>query len=447
MNIDEIQQKATETGVEMHSLMTELYPICRSITGNGVRETLRVIKKSVPMEIHEVPTGTKVFDWTVPKEWNINDAYIVCPNGKKIAEFKKSNIHVLNYSIPMRKKMKFSELMEHLFTLPQHPDWIPYLTSYYKDNWGFCISHREYEKLVKEDNGANADYEVVIDSELKDGSLTYGELYIRGENEDEILISTYLCHPSLCNDNLSGVVLAVELAKQIIALGGKHKFSYRIIFIPETIGAITWLSLNEGRIKNIKHGLVATCCGDSGKMTYKKSRKGDATIDKAVEKILVDSGEPHEIVDFFPSGSDERQFCSPAFDMPVGSLMRTMYGKFPEYHTSADNLDFVKPEALANTFACYLRTLNILENNVTYINQNPKCEPQLGRRGLYRMIGGQKDGGNKDAIDELAVFWVLNQSDGSNSLLDIACKSGIKFEQIRLAADALRDAGLLKEKN
>jgi aminopeptidase-like protein len=419
-------------GKEMYKLMKKLYPICRSITGDGVRETLNIIKEHIPIEIHEVPTGTKVFDWTVPKEWNIKDAYIKNTRGEKIVDFKKSNLHVLNYSVPINKKMPLNELKEHLYTLPDYPDWIPYLTSYYKDNWGFCLTHRQYEDL--EDDI----YEVVIDSTLEDGYLTYGELYIKGSTEDEVLFSCYICHPSLCNDNLSGPVLLTLLAKLLLNID--LKYSYRFLFIPETIGAITWLSVNENIVSKIWHGLVATCVGDPGKSTYKRSRRGNAVIDKVVEKVLIDSGAQHEIIDFFPSGSDERQFCSPGFDLPVGSLMRTMYGRFPEYHTSADNLDFVAPEYLADSLEKYIKVIYILENNVTYMNRNPKCEPQLGRRGLYRMVGSQKTGG----VDAFTMFWILNLSDGTNSLLAISIRSGMSFEQIKDAADALFNRDLLK---
>jgi len=426
-------QETEKIGQEMHELMRRLHPICRSITGNGVRETLKIIQEHIPIKINEVPTGTKVFDWTVPKEWNIKDAYIKNSKGEKIVDFKKSNLHVLNYSISVCKKIGLEELKKHLFTLPEHPNWVPYLTSYYKENWGFCLTHKQFEKLKDEI------YEVVIDSTLKEGNLTYGELYIKGQKEEEILFSCYTCHPSLCNDNLSGVVLLTFLAK--ILLNKKQRYSYRFLFIPETIGAITWLSLNEDKIKKIKHGLVATCVGDSGKLTYKKSRIGGAAIDKAVEKVLVDSEDHYEIIDFFPSGSDERQFCSPGFNLPVGSLVRTIYGKFPEYHTSADNLDFISFKHLTDSLKKYLEVVSILENNNTYLNLNPKGEPQLGKRGLYRIIGSQK--GND--LNELALFWVLNLSDGTNSILDIAIHSGMKFGQIKNAADALISKDLLKE--
>lgn len=421
-------------GKRMHELMRRLYPICRSITGNGVHRTLGIIKEHIPLQIYKLPSGTRVFDWIIPKEWNIKDAYIKNSSNKKIIDFKKSNLHILNYSVPIHKKMPLRELKKHLFTLSDYPDQIPYLTSYYKKTWGFCLSHRQYEQL---DDGI---YEVMIDSSLKEGHLAFGELYIKGKKEEEVLFSCYICHPSLCNDNLSGTVLLTFLGNMLLDMD--LKYSYRFLFIPETIGAIAWLSLNEDRVSRIKHGLVATCVGDSGKMTYKKSREENAVIDRLVEKLLVDSGEPYEIMNFFPfSGSDERQYCSPGFNLPIGSLMRTPYGHFPEYHNSADNLEFVKAEHLADSFKKYAQVVYMLENNATYLNLNPKCEPQLGRRGLCRMIGGQTSA----KIDEFAIFWILNLSDGKNSLLDIAIRSGLAFNKIKSAADVLCKKKLLKE--
>jgi aminopeptidase-like protein len=421
-----------DSGEKIYSLIKKMFPICRSITGNGVRKTLKIIKNNIPIVIKEIPSGTQVFDWTIPKEWNIKKAYIKNSKGEKIVDFKKSNLHVLNYSIPIHKKMSLKELKPHLHTLPEYPDWIPYLTSYYKERWGFCLTHNQYTNLNDDT------YEVFIDSSLKDGLLTFGELLIKGETKDEVLFSCYLCHPSLCNDNLSGVSLLTFLAKYL--LKQKLKYSYRFLFIPETIGAITWLSLNEKNVHKIKHGLVATCVGDPGNSTYKKSRIGDTLIDKAVEKVLIDSEQPYKIVDFFPSGSDERQFCSPGFNLPIGSLVRTLYGNFPEYHTSADNLDFIKHKALEDSFKKYLDTIFILENNKTYINTNSKCEPQLGKRGLYQTLGSQKN----NALIQDALMWTLNMADGTNSTLDIASKSKMKFKTIKEATDILEKNNLLK---
>lgn len=426
INIDEI-------GREMYQLMSELYPICRSITGDGVRQTLNILKKNIPLTVHEVPTGTNVFDWTVPKEWNIKDAYIKNSKEEKIVDFKNSNLHVLNYSMPVKKKVSLKELKEHLFTLPEYPEWIPYRTSYYKENWGFCLTHNQFLELKDEE------YEVFIDSSLDKGHLTYGEYYIEGEEPDEVLISCHICHPSLCSDNLSGIAVATFIAKYLKQI--PLRYSYRFVFIPGTIGSITWLCLNEENVSKIKHGLVAACLGDSGKFTYKKSRQGDAEIDRAAINVLKNSGNDYQIIDFFPYGYDERQYCSPGFNLPVGCLMRTPHGSYPEYHTSADNLDFVKPEFVAESFSKYLAVLNVLENNKKYINQNPKCEPQLGKRGLYEAVAGQTNGKNY----QLAMLWILNLSDGDHNLIDIAESSGMEFDLIKSAADALFKHNLLKE--
>lgn len=423
----------TEIGQEMYQLISDLFPICRSITGNGVRETLNIIKKYIPLTVREVPTGKQVFDWVVPKEWNIVNAYVKNSKGKKIIDFMENNLHVLNYSVPVKKKVSLGELKEHLFTLPECPDWIPYRTSYYRENWGFCISHNQFINLREDE------YEVCIDSSIENGYLTYGECYREGKKKEEILISCHTCHPSLCNDNLSGIVLAVFLAKYLSQVS--LDYSYRFLFIPGTIGSITWLCLNESEVSKIKHGLVAACLGDSGKFTYKKSRQDNAEIDRTVINILKNSGHDYEAINFIPFGYDERQYCSPGFDLPVGCLMKTPHGQYSQYHTSADNLDFVKPEYLADSFSIYLSVFNVLENNKKYINQNPKCEPQLGKRGLYQMTGGQKDRKEK----ELAILWVLNLSDGSNTLLDISDKSGLTFDLIKDASDALTECNLLKE--
>jgi aminopeptidase-like protein len=421
----------SDIGQAIHRFISQLYPICRSITGDGLRSTLRMIAEHIPLEIHEVPSGTQVFDWTVPKEWNIRDAYIENSRGERIVDFQTSNLHVLNYSVPVRARMRLQELREHLFTIPNHPDWIPYRTSYYNERWGFCVGHNQF--LGLEDD----EYEVCIDASLSDGHLTYGEYNLKGQSQDEILVSCHACHPSLCNDNLSGVAIATLLARYLS--GRSLRYSYTFLFLPGTIGSITWLALNEGRVQRIRHGLVLACLGDPGPSTYKKSRRGDAEIDRAVSHVLKHSRQEHEILEFSPYGYDERQYCSPAFNLPVGCLSRTPFGRFPEYHTSADNLDFVQPSALGDSFAKCVAVIEILENNKTYLSQNPKCEPQLGRRGLYGPLGGT--GG---ADSEMAMLWVLNLSDGNHSLLDISDRSGLPFTAVRSAADLLVEHGLLK---
>jgi len=414
-------------GRQMHQLIAELYPICRSITGDGFRQTMEILRRHIPLKIHEVPSGTRVFDWTVPKEWNIRDAYVKNAKGEKIVDFQKSNLHVLNYSIPIKMQVDLGNLKKHLFTLPDHPEWIPYRTSYYKEDWGFCLSHRQFLTLEE------GKYEVIIDSTLENGFLTYGELFLGGEKEEEILISAHACHPSLANDNLSGISLATMLAKHLETV--TRRFSYRFLFIPGTIGAIIWLCLNEASLSRIKNGLVITGVGDSGDITYKKSRRGDAEIDRAACHVLIQSARPGRILEFSPYGYDERQFCSPGFNLPIGRFSRTPYGEYPEYHTSADNLEFVYPEYLTDSYLKVRSIIDVLENNRVYLNQNQKCEPQLGKRGLYSSIG----------TNEIALLWVLNLSDGSHSLLDIAERSGFQFKAIKEAADMLLKACLLVE--
>jgi len=424
----------TATVSAMHALMAELYPICRSITGGGVRQTLRILQRHIPLEVHEVPTGTTVFDWTVPKEWNIRDAYVKNSRGERVIDFQKSNLHVVSYSIPVRKRISLGELRKHLFSLPDRPDWIPYRTSYYNETWGFCLSHRQLGALTEED------YEVCVDSSLEDGHLTYGEYVIPGVSRDEVLISCHVCHPSLCNDNLSGIAVSTFLAAQLTQ-GPKPRYTYRFLFIPGTIGSITWLARNETRVARIRHGLVVTCVGDGGGFTYKKSRRGNAEIDKVTLHVLKQSGYPYVQEDFFPYGYDERQYCSPGFNLPVGCLMRSPHGSFPEYHTSADNLDFVRPEYLGASLDAYHQVVEVLEGNGTYLNLNPKCEPQLGRRGLYSAVGADPH----QKLDQMALLWVLNLSDGAHSLLDVSEAANLPFREIRRAADALERCGLLRK--
>lgn len=433
MNFFPERSDAYQIGLEMHRLISDLYPICRSITGDGVRKTLRILQQLIPLEIHEVPTGTQVFDWIVPKEWNVRDAYVKNSRGEKVIDFQVSNLHLLNYSIPVHKKILLSELKGHLFTLPEYPDWIPYRTSYYKENWGFCLSQNTMNTLE------NGEYEVCIDSSLEDGNLTYGEYYLPGETEEEVLFSCHVCHPSLCNDNLSGNALATFLAKYMNTLS--RRYSYRFLFIPGTIGSITWLSLNADKTHQIKHGLVVSGVGDSGKMTYKKSRRDDADIDRIVTHVLKSSGKPYAIEAFSPYGYDERQYCSPGFNLPVGRLTRTPFGQYPQYHTSADNLDFVQPAYLVDSWIMYLDIVEVLEQNKRYVNTNPKCEPQLGKRGLYEAFGGKQD--KKES--EMAMLWILNLSDRTHTLLDIAELAGIKFSVIKNIAITLLNAGLLEE--
>ena len=420
-----------QEGDKAYALIENLYPICRSITGNGVRQSLHLLQETLPLALREIPTGTQVFDWTVPDEWNIRDAYIMNEAGERVIDFRRSSLHVLNYSVPVNRKISLAELRPHLFTLPETPDWVPYRTSYYQENWGFCLSQHQLQGLEE------GEYTVYIDSTLAPGHLTYGEFRVQGRTDDEVLISCHSCHPALCNDNLSGMATAARLAS--LLQDARLHYSYRFLWIPGTIGSITWLALNEAILPRIKHGLVLSCIGDPGKFTYKRSRRGNAEIDRAVEHVLLHSGCDFQALDFTPYGYDERQYCSPGINLPVGCFMRTPNGCYPEYHTSGDDLSLVTPSALGDSLVQLWRVIQVLEENGRYTNLNPKCEPQLGRRGLYRQMGGMKDA----AAMEMALLWVLNLSDGQHDLLDIAVRSGMPFDQISQAAQALCEAGLL----
>jgi len=422
------------SGEEIYALARALFPICRSLTGEGQRQTLRILREVIDLTVHEVPSGTRLFDWTVPREWNIRGAYIADRNGRKIVDFADSNLHVLGYSVPVERRMNLAALKPHLFSLPEHPDWIPYRTSYYQENWGFCLRHRTLLEMT------DGEYEVRIDSSLQDGTLCYGEFAIPGKRAEEVLISCHICHPSLANDNLSGIAVAALLAKELAAK--PRRYSYRFLFTPGQIGSIAWLCRNEGRAPLIKAGLILACLGDSGAFTYKKSRRGDSLIDRAVARALSDRGAPFQTMEFSPFGYDERQFCSPGFNLPVGCFMRTPHGCFPEYHTSADNLEFISAGNLAESFDCCRAIIDVLEEERTLVNLLPKCEPQLGKRGLYGSIGGASGARER----EMGLLWVLNLSDGRHSLLDIAQRSGLSFRQIAEAAAALEERGLVQER-
>ena len=416
----------------MMALIEELFPICRSITGNGVRQTLETLRRFIPLEVNEVPSGIGVLDWTVPPEWNIRDAYILDPDGRRVVDFAANNLHIVQYSRPIDAMIPLGELRPHLHTLPDQPDWIPYRTSYYTENWGFCLTQRQLSSL------ADGPYRVVIDSDLGPGHLSYGELLIPGETDDTVLFSCHICHPSLANDNLSGIAVATMLACHLQTMRRRH--SYRFLFIPGTIGSLTWLARNEDKVGRIVHGLVLSCLGDAGGMTYKQSRRGNAAIDRIVAHVLRNDEVPHRITPFVPYGYDERQYCSPGFDLPVGCLMRTPNGEYPEYHSSADNLSLLRPESLAHSLAVLRRIVAVIEGDAVYRSRNPKGEPQLGQRGLYETMGGQRAA----SYDQMALLWVLNLADGHHSLLDMAERAGVPFATIRAAADALVAAELLE---
>jgi aminopeptidase-like protein len=422
---------AERAGGELHALVRELFPIDRSITGQGLRESLRVLQRVIPLQTVEVPSATPVFDWVVPREWNVREAWVKGPGGEDVADFRRSNLHLVGYSVPFRGRLSLDQLQEHLHSLPEQPTLVPYRTSYYKEAWGFCIAHEARARLRP------GEYEVLVDTTLEDGSLTYGELMLPGATADEVLVSAHCCHASLGNDNLSGMVVATWLARTLSRVA--TRFTYRFLFAPVTIGAITWLARNEEQVSRVRHGLVLAGVGDSGRHTYKRSRRGNADVDRAAAHVLDRAGEPFELRDFSPYGYDERQFCSPGFDLPVGALSRTPFGEYPEYHTSADDLAFVKPEALAGTYRRCLELLEVLEGNETCLNLNPKCEPQLGKRGLYGSVGG----GSHAFADQMALLWVLSLSDGGHDLLEIAERASLPFHKIRAAADALQGAGLL----
>lgn len=419
---------ATEAGAQLHAFASELYPICRSITGAGTRATLDAVSRIVPLERVEVPTGTKVFDWDVPREWNIHDAWIKNAAGERVVDFQRHNLHVMSYSTPVRARMSLAELRPHLFSLPEQPTWIPYRTSYYRDNWGFCLTHEALQALPE------GEYEVCIDSTLEPGALSFGQAVLPGDSSEEILIWTHVCHPSLANDNLSAIAVAAHLARSLATR--PRALTYRFVFAPTTIGAITWLALNEARVGRIKHGLVLASLGDRGSFVYKRSRRGDAEVDRVVEHVIGTEG---SVEDFSPYGYDERQFCSPGFNLPVGRFSRTPNGRYPEYHSSADNLDFISAESLGASLEACERICSVLEGNVRYRNLLPKCEPRLGPRGLYRNATGRNP-----SEFEHALLWVLNQSDGTHDLLSIAQRSRLDFAVIANAATAARDAGLLE---
>ena len=416
----------SDLGAELHAHVEALFPLCRSITGQGLRATLRYIGDRVPLRVTEVPSGTAVLDWTVPLEWTIRDAAISRLDGERIIDFQRSNLHLLQYSHPIDRIVSCEELDAHLYSLPGQPNLIPYRTSYYSEAWGFCLAHRD-RLALKEDR-----YHVFIDSALEPGSLSYGECVLPGELDEEVLISAHCCHPSLANDNVSSIAVAVELVRALSKL--PRRFTYRFLFAPGTIGAIAWLHFNRDAPERVRHGLVLSCLGDTAAPSYKRSRRGDAPIDRYAAAVLQEEGHGDRILPFVPMGYDERQYCSPGFNLPMGCLMRSPGGTFPEYHTSADNPRFVRPEALADSLRVLRRIVTMIEGDGVWCSTCPFGEPQLGRRGLYPPAGGS---------DMAALLWVMNLADGQRSLLEMAERSGKSFEQIAAAAAVLAGSGLL----
>ena len=418
----------------LENTFDRLWPICRSITGNGLRQSLDILSTLIPLTQYEVASGTQVFDWKVPLEWNIQAAYLITPSGDKIADFHENNLHIVSYSVPVNEYMGYEALALHLHYSDELPDAIPYRTSYYAESWGFCITKNQFLRLPEKGR-----YKVHIDSSLSHGALTYGDLVIPGETEKEILFTTYLCHPSLANNELSGPLVLAGLYRRLIARGKRH-YTYRFVVAPETIGSIVYLSKHAEHLKkSLKAGYVVTCAGGPSGLTYKRSRRKNAYPDRVAEHVLNRQGEEYQILDFSPIGSDERQYCSPGINLPVGSLMKTKYGEYPEYHTSFDNKAFMRFDELQKSIDAYAEIIEIMENDIAYRSTQPNCEPQLGRRGLYRSLG---DGRIENELQ--GILWVLNYSDGEHSLLDIAELSQLPFSVLRTAARLLRKSGLLK---
>ncbi len=421
--------EVSRVGAEIYTLIEDLFPLRRSLTGDGVRQTLDVIEQHIPLLRTEVPSGTAVFDWILPKEWNVRDAWIRDPNGRRIVDVDDSSLHVLGYSTAVHEQLELSDLREHLFSLPDQPELIPFRNSYYEERWGFCLPHDQLLGL------AEGQYEVLIDSTLEDGFVTYAECVLPGASSDEVLITTNICHPALANDNLSGIGVATALARH---LGERSlRYTYRFIFSPGTLGPLVWLWRNEARLPKVKAGLVLTCLGDTAGFKYKRSRSGASLIDRVAATALGSSGKEHAIRAFEPWGGDERQFCSPGFDLPVGVLTRSPPGTFPEYHTSADNLDFVKPEMLGESWELCLSIAHILETDSIFRSRTQQGEPQLGRRGLSTAAADR-------GIDQRALLWTLNLSDGRHSILDIAERSGQPYEALHTATELLVEAGVLE---
>lgn len=410
-----------------------LWPICRSITGPGYRESLDILSELMPTERLRFPTGAKVFDWTVPNEWIPRDAYLIDPHGRKRAHFKENNLHLVGYSSPIQTELSLAELKPHLHTIPEQPDAIPYFVSYYKEYWGFCLSYQEYQSLP------DGRYQVVVDTELRSGHVEVGQAVLRGQSDKEILFSSYLCHPSLANNELSGPLTLAFLYERLAAKRDR-RYTYRFAVMPETIGAVCYLSaIGDHLRKHLIAGYQLTCIGDAGRFTYKESRQGKTLADRAAKIVLRDQG-PHDIIPFDPyEGSDERQYCSPGFNLPVGSLMRTRYLRYPEYHTSLDNKRFISFQALAGSVTVCEQIAEALERNVTWLNTIRNCEPQLGKRGLYSSLGG------KTSVEERGrgMMWLLNLADGGHDLLAIAERSGVDCKVLASVAQDLVSAGLL----
>jgi aminopeptidase-like protein len=422
----------TQIGTSIYGLATELFPIARSITGDGVRETLKILQREISeLEIHEVPSGTKAFDWTVPLEWNIHDAYIVDPDGAKIVDFKLCNLHVVSYSIPVDIILPLEELQNYLHSLPEQPDAIPYLTSYYKKSWGFCITHNQRQSLKP------GNYRVVIDSILEEGFLTYGEVILPGESTDEIFLSTYICHPSMGNNELSGPSVTTYLAKWLRGMTDR-RYTYRLIFIPETIGSIVYLSRNLDRLKNcVVAGFNVTCIGDDRSYSYLPSRAGDTLADRVARHTLKHLAPDFVSYSFLERGSDERQYCSPGIDLPVASVMRTKYHTYPEYHTSKDDLSVISPRGLFGGYQAIMRCIQCLEEN-EILKSVVLCEPQLSPRGLYPTLSTKNQTATVAKMMDIIAY-----SDGEHDLLSIAEVIKLPMWELLDTVNVLKGQGIL----
>lgn len=424
---------SSSVGEYCHSLAKKLFPICRSITGPGVRETFVMLKEELPdLEVFSVPSGTQVFDWTIPDEWFIREAYIEDPSGNRVVDLKENNLHVLGYSEPVNKELTFEELEPHIYTQPNQPDAIPYVTSYYKRRWGFCLSQNQKDEL------SDGIYKVVIDSELKPGVLNYGELVIPGKRKEEVFISTYVCHPSMANNELSGPVVTTAIAKWL-SEKESLKYTYRIVFIPETIGSIAYLSRNAEHLKKaVIAGFNVTCIGDDRCYSFLPSRRGATVSDRAAQHVLRHIDKDFKRYTWLDRGSDERQYCAPGIDLPIATIMRSKYGEYPEYHTSLDDLSLVTPTGLEGGFSALKKAIEVVENNVAPVI-NVYCEPQLGKRGLYPTISQKGSGSEGEVRDMMNIIFYC---DGELTVLDIAEKLDVPFDNVRNVISLLKEHDL-----
>ena len=419
-------------GRQIFAHVRELFPLCRSITGPGLRATLDHIGAAIPLVRHEVPSGTKVLDWEVPREWTPRGATLATAEGQVLLDFAANNLHLLQYSGPVDRLVPTAELQMHLHSLPAQPDLIPYRTAYFTETWGLCLPHRLRETLT------DPAYRVRIDATLAFGALSWGECVLPGETAEEVLVSMHCCHPSLANDNLSAIAVGIEWARALAARP-RRRLTWRFVFAPGTIGAICFLAQRREELSRIRHGLVLSNLGDGAPFHWKRTRREDAPIDRVMAHVLRHDAPGNALLPFEPYGYDERQYGSPGFDLPVGCLSRAVHGTFPEYHTSADDLDFVRPEHLARSLSLLRAVEEVLEEDAVPLAREPYGEPQLGKRGLYATIGG-----TRQDVDRMALLWVLNQADGAHSLLDIAERARLPFAAIRRAAEAATRAGLLE---